>query len=129
MLAGRRRANDPAACDGALPLDGDVGLDARDDSHVEVTEVLDLVLDLDAGVAVALTLRLAEAPGVPLLAHLRLAVQLCERRLLFASQDRPPGHASEPRSCRRDGDALRTVFRPADARPRPDRLAVSTADA
>ena len=44
------------AVDGALPLDGGVGLDALDDSHVEVTEVLDLVLGLDAGVALALTL-------------------------------------------------------------------------
>ena len=34
------------ALDRALPLDGDVGLDARDNSHVEVAEVLDLVLDL-----------------------------------------------------------------------------------
>src|SRR3954468_15466828 len=73
------------AVDGALPLDGDVGLDARDNSHVEVTEVLDLVLDLNAGVALALTLLLADAPRLALLAHLRLAVQLCERRLLFAS--------------------------------------------
>ena len=31
-----------AAC-GPLPLDGDVGLDARDDFHVEVAAVLDLV--------------------------------------------------------------------------------------
>jgi hypothetical protein len=72
--------------DGALPLDGDGGLDARDNSYVEVTEVLDLVPDLNAGVALALTLLLADAPRLALLAHLRLAVQLCERRLLFASQ-------------------------------------------
>src|SRR4051794_21951250 len=74
------------AIDGALPLDGDVGHDARDNSYVEVTEVLDFVLDLDAGLALALTLLLADAPRLALLAHLRLAVQLCERRLLFPSQ-------------------------------------------
>src|SRR3954453_4763468 len=95
--------------DGALPLDGDVGLDARDNIHVEVTEVLDFVLDLNAGVALALTLLLAEGPRVALLAHLRLAVQLRERRLLFASQgdlqvvqaNRGPGGD--------DGDALSAV--------------------
>jgi hypothetical protein len=74
------------AVDGALPLDGGVGLDALDDSHVEVTEVLDLVLGLDAGVALALTLLFADAPLLALLAHLRLAVQLRERRLVSASQ-------------------------------------------
>jgi len=97
------------AVDGALPLDGDVGLDARDNIHVEVTEILDFVLDLNAGVALALTLLLAEGPRVALLAHLRLAVQLRERRLLFASQgdlqvaqaNRGPGGD--------DGDALSAV--------------------
>jgi hypothetical protein len=74
------------AVDGALPLDGGVGLDALYDSHVEVTEVLDLVLGLDAGVALALTLLFADAPLLALLAHLRLAVQLRERRLVSASQ-------------------------------------------
>ena len=62
------------AVDGALPLDGNVGFDAFDTSHIEVTEVLDLVLDLKAGVVLALTLLLADALRLALLAHLRLAV-------------------------------------------------------
>lgn len=74
------------AVDGALPLDGNVRLDALDASHIEVTEVLDLVLNLKAGVLLALTLRFANALRLALLAHLRLAVHLCERRLLLASQ-------------------------------------------
>jgi hypothetical protein len=74
------------AVDGALPLDGNVVLNALDMSHIEVTEVLDVGLDLKAGVVLALTLLLADALRLALLAHLRLAVQLCERRLLFASQ-------------------------------------------
>src|SRR3954453_4130144 len=74
------------AVDGALPLDGDVGLDALDKSHVEVTEVLHLVLHSAAGVALALTLLLADALRLALFADLRLAARLCERRLLFASQ-------------------------------------------
>ena len=68
-----------------LALDGDVGLDALDYSHIEVTEVLHLVLDCVAVVALELTILLAEALRLALFAHLRLAVQLCERRLLFAS--------------------------------------------
>jgi hypothetical protein len=74
------------AVDGALPLDGDVGLDALDNSHIEVTEVLDLVLDHKAGGVLALTLLPANALRLALFAHLRLAVHLCERRLLLASQ-------------------------------------------
>src|SRR4051812_14513774 len=117
------------AVDGALPLDGDVGLDARDNSHVEVTEVLDLVLGLNAGVALALTLLLADAPRLALLAHLRLAVQLCERRLLFPSQGDLQVAQANRGAGRHDGDALSAVFRPADARPRPERVAASTPDA
>src|SRR4051794_12856464 len=99
------------AVDRVLPLDGDVGLDARDNSDVEVTEVLDFVLDLNAGVALALTLLLAEAPRLALLAHLRLAVQLCERRLLFASQgDLQIACKRTAGPVRHDGDALSTVF-------------------
>jgi len=74
------------AVDGALPLDGNVGLDALDTSHIEVTEVLDLVIDLKAGVLLALTLLLANALCLALLAHLRLAAQFCERGLFLASQ-------------------------------------------
>jgi len=74
------------AVDGALPLDGNVRLDALDASHIEVTEVLDLVLDHKAGGVLALTLLPANALRLALLAHLRLAVHLCERRLLLASQ-------------------------------------------
>jgi hypothetical protein len=88
-MAVRRRGRflrQATAGDGALTLDGDVGLDALDDSHVEVTEVLHLVLDFAAGVALALTILLADALRLALFAHLRLAVQLCERRLLFSSQ-------------------------------------------
>ena len=83
----RGRLRHVTAADGALPLDGDVGLDALDTSHIEVTEVLDLVLDLKARVGLALALLLANALRLALLAHLRLAAQLCERRLLFPSQD------------------------------------------
>ena len=84
---GRRgRLRRVTAVDGALPLDGNVGLDALDTSHIEVTEVLDLVLDLKAGVLLALTLLLANALPLALLAQFRLAAQLCERRLLLASQ-------------------------------------------
>src|SRR3712207_609053 len=76
----------PAAADRALPLGADVGLDALDELHVEVTEVLHLVLDLDAGLAVALALLLAQDARLALLAQLRLAVQLRERRLASSSQ-------------------------------------------
>ena len=71
---------------GALSPDGDVGLDALDNGHVKMAEVLHLVLHLTAGVAFALTLLLTEAPRLALLAHLLLAAQLRERRLLLASQ-------------------------------------------
>ena len=72
--------------DGALRLDVDVGLDALDKRHVEVAEVLHLLLRRAAGVALALTMLLAHGPRLALFAHLRLAVQLCECRLLLASQ-------------------------------------------
>ena len=66
-----------------------------DNSHVKMAEVLHLVLHLTAGVAFALTLLLAEAPRLALLAHLLLAVQLRERRLSSCQ----PRLTS--RSCRR----------------------------
>src|SRR3954465_11878386 len=113
MSRSRRRSfrrGSGGRCDGALPLDGDVGLDARDNIHVEVAEVLDLVLDLNAGFALALTLLLAEVPRLALLAHLRLAVQLCERRLLFASQGDLQVAQANRGPGRHDGDALSTVF-------------------
>jgi len=71
---------------GALPLDDDVGHNALDDVDVKVAEVLHLVLRVTAGVAFAETLLLAEAPRLALLAHLLLAGELRERRLLLASQ-------------------------------------------
>src|SRR3954463_6751707 len=77
-----------------LTLDGDVGLDALDNGHVQVTEVLHLVPDSAAGVALALTILLADALRLALFAHFRLAVQLCERRLLSASQGQPPGRTA-----------------------------------
>ena len=84
---GNRGVRSFRPCDGgALSLDGDVGLDALDNSHVKMAEVLHLLLHLTAGVAFALTLPLAEAPLLALLAHLLLAVQLRERRSLLASQ-------------------------------------------
>ena len=69
----------------ALSLDSDVGLDALDNSHVKMAEVLHL-LHLTADVAFGSTLLLAEAALLALLAHLLLAVQLRERRSLLASQ-------------------------------------------
>jgi hypothetical protein len=44
------------------------------------------MLRVAARVGLALTLLLAEAPRLALLAHLRLAIELCERRLLLPSQ-------------------------------------------